>query len=330
MQLRHPCNDILSFPNPVIGADGCVATIGFFDGVHQGHRFLLEKLTTLAKEKSLPSVVLSFWPHPQAVLGKSCPQLLTDCAEKVALINRCGVDHIVILPFDISLSQLSAYGFMEKVLRDTYHVKYLLMGYDHRFGHRGETTEVFEDYRRFGESLGIEVLHAEAMSANCGIVGSSTIREALLRHDIETANDALGYPYTISGHVERGFENGHKLGFPTANVVPDSPEKLVPANGVYAVEVMLESKRDGHDQIIYEGPYQGMLNIGCRPTLQNGEQRSIEVNIFDFNGDIYGCSIQISLRHFVREEQAFNSTESLSDQLKTDRDVVRSLLKKPL
>ena len=301
---------------------GCVATVGFFDGVHRGHRFLLKRLRETAAGQRLPSLVISFWPHPRKVLHQTALPLLTDNAEKQSLLKECGIDHVVILPFTPGFASLTAAGFMRDVLAGQFHVKSLLMGYDHRFGRPQPDMDSFEDYRRCGRTLGIDVIRAEALtrdtsSAEASPIGSSAIREALLAHRIDEANEALGYPYRISGRVVGGFENGHRIGFPTANILPDSADKLLPADGVYAVKVSID----------HQGSFDGMLNIGHRPTLHNGDGRSIEVNIFDFADDIYDRHITVSVCRFLREEQEFRSTESLSAQLAKDREEALRLLK---
>jgi len=292
----------------------CVATMGFFDGVHSGHRFLTDHLRELARQRQCPSLVLNFWPHPRRVLKNGdCPPLLTACEDKQQLLRHTGVDRVELLSFDRALSRLSAEDFMRQVLKEKYHVCCLLTGYDHHFGQGGR--EGFDDYRHYGEQLGIEVLQApEKPREDAALsVSSSHIRQLLTEGKVEQANQALGYEWFMSGIVVRGFGKGHGLGFPTANLRLSEPDQLVPANGVYAA------------RILYRGShYRGMLNIGTRPTMHNGSERSIEVHIFDFEQNIYGERLQVSLQAYIRSERAFPSVEALKAQLEADKKTILS------
>ncbi len=292
----------------------CVATMGFFDGVHEGHRYLIDSLQDLADKKRMPALLLSFWPHPRKVLQSDyCPQLLSTEDEKESLLRASGVDRVEFLPFTPEMAEMTAREFMEKVLRDTYHVRYLLIGHDHHFG-KGGREESFEEYCRYGRELGIEVLRAEPYYQEGQLVSSSYIRRCLSEAEIEAANKALGYPYFLQGVVCEGFGNGKKLGFPTANLRVSDDSKLIPARGVYAVNVLLNGES-----------HRGMLNIGTRPTMQNGCDRSIEVHIFDFDEDIYGQTVCVEFLRFIREEKTFASIEDLRVQLAIDRDKVLAL-----
>ncbi len=286
----------------------CVATMGFYDGMHLGHKYLIDSLQQLADKKRMPALTLSLWPHPRKVLHSDyCPSLLSTEEEKKTLLRNSGADRVEILPFDSAMAALSPRDFMAQVLRDRYHVRCLLMGYDHRFGHNGNKLS-FEDYVQLGQELGIEVLRAEPYYLNGQLLSSSYVRRCLLDAKLEEANAALGYPYSLQGEVCKGYGNGHKLGFPTANLRLD-PEKLLPAKGVYAVNVMLQGKQ-----------YQGMLNIGRRPTFCQDGATTVEVHIIGFDRAIYHEQLRVELLHYLRCEKSFDSPEALQAQLKEDKE----------
>ncbi len=297
-----------------------VATIGFFDGVHRGHRFLIDQVRREAASRGLESAVITFPIHPRQVLQSDYrPKLLTTPQEKFALLAETGIDTCILLDFTPHLASLTAREFME-VLKNRYNIRALVIGYDHRFGHN--RSEGFEDYARFGQELGIDVLPAEAFrlptAPDGNPVSSSLVRRLLLAGDAAQAATCLGYPYFLNGTVVSGRRIGHQLGYPTANLQPDHPDKIVPANGVYAARVETEGKT-----------YGGMLNIGRRPTLDNGDDRSIEVHIFDFDRDIYRKSLRLSFVQRVREERKFNSVDELAEQLHRDAETIRALLQAP-
>ena len=291
-----------------------VATIGFFDGVHQGHRFLIRQVRREAEARGLASSVITFPIHPRQVLQSDYrPRLLTTPPEKLQLLEQTGVEQCILLDFTPHLAGLSARDFME-VLKHRYRIAALLIGYDHRFGHN--RSEGFDDYARHGRELGIEVLPAEACRLEDGTaVSSSLVRRLLADGDIAQANRCLGYSYFINGTVVGGHRVGHRLGYPTANLLPGHPDKLVPANGVYAVRVEIGGERRG-----------GMLNIGRRPTIGNGDDRSIEAHIFDFNRDIYGQPLRLEFVRRIRPERKFASIDELSAQLRRDAQEIRALL----
>lgn len=286
-----------------------VATIGFFDGVHLGHRHLLRQVIEVAQAYNLTSMVVTFAQLPRKVVNHdSCRySLLTTKEEKLSLLKMVGISHCEVMDFTPELASLTAYEFMQ-LLRNKYHVHALLIGYDHRFGHN--RSEGFEDYVNYGKELGIDVIQATEFPA----VSSSRIRELLLSGDLQEANKCLGYPYMLRGQVVSGFHVGQTLGFPTANLQVTA-EKLIPANGVYAVMVDLDGKR-----------YQGMLNIGTRPTLANGDERSIEVHIFDFHNDIYNKELRLSLIKRTRGEVKFDTKEQLTLQLQQDAAEIKNIL----
>ena len=294
----------------------CVATIGFFDGVHLGHRFLLDCLKHEAEKRGLPPLVVTFPDSPSRVLKpEDNVQLLTTAEEKIRLLQAQGVTYVAMLPFSREMSACTAERFMQEVLAGQLHTSALLMGYDHRFGKGGSRR--FEDYVRYGHQVGMEVIQTPVFTCDDAhgdiSVSSSFIRMALMRGDLDIANRCLGYEYSLEGQVVGGYQVGSSLGYPTANIsVP--PLKLVPAKGVYAVKVELSS---------WQGF--GMLNIGRRPTLDNGNDVSVEVNIFDFHADIYAERIRVSLVKYIREEQKFDSLDILKKQLQTDEAVCRQL-----
>ena len=291
-----------------------VATIGFFDGVHRGHRCLIEQVVKEAKERGLESLLLTFPEHPAKVLRPNVEmKLLTTADEKAELLSATGVDFVALLPFTREVAQLSARDFMAQVLKEQLQVEVLVIGYDHRFGHN--RNEGFEDYVRYGQELGIDVVLAKELDGGKH-VSSSCIRKELMQGAMDEAQNYLGYPYFLEGEVVEAFHIGRKIGFPTANIRV-SREKLIPKNGVYAVSVRLEDGTEAY----------GMLNIGSRPTLDNGSHVSIEVHIFHFHENIYGEHLRISFLKYIRKEQKFDSIEALQAQLECDQQEVRKLLK---
>lgn len=290
---------------------GLAATIGFFDGVHRGHRYLIKQVCEAAAMRSLQSAVITFPVHPRKVMQSAfAPQLLTTCEEKVALLKDSGIDQCLLLPFTTALSHLSAREFM-KMLKETYDVKALVIGYDHRFGHN--RSEGFDEYVRYGEELGMEVIAATAYP-ECE-VSSSAIRRALLQGEIATATSLAGHEYALSGTVVGGHRVGRAIGFPTANVQVSDEGKLIPAEGVYAVQVIIQGKE--HD---------GMLSIGRRPTLNNGNDRSIEVHIFNFYEEVYNQPITIRFIARTRDIMNFSSLDELTAQLHRDATEVKKAL----
>ena len=290
-----------------------VATIGFFDGVHLGHRFLIQQVKVAATQTGWQSSIITFPVHPRQVIQSEFqPQLLSSPEEKIELLASTGVDNCILLPFTRELSQLTAYEFMQ-LLYDKYKVRMLVIGYDHRFGHN--RAETFEDYCRYGRELGIHIMQASAYTQEQDKVSSSAIRRALQTGDIRTATKFLGYHYYLEGTVVDGYKVGRKIGFPTANLRVDFPNKLIPSIGVYAVCVYVNG-----------GKYKGMLNICYRPTINNGTDLSIEVHILDFQGDIYHQKMRIEFIDFLRPEEKFNSVDELILQMQKDKeDTIRVL-----
>lgn len=290
---------------------GYVATIGFFDGVHRGHQFVIRQLNTIAFEQGLQGLVITFGEHPRKVLQPGFqPTLLTTLPEKLSRLRQNGVDACAVLDFTPEMSRMPAFDFMKHVLKEQYNVKNLLMGYDHRFGH--DSHETFDDYAAYGQQLGLQVRLLDYFAdEETNRISSSAIRRSLLGGDIVQTNRMLGYGYCFEGKVVTGFKVGRKIGFPTANLQPDNTEKLLPSAGVYAVRVQTEGQT-----------YPGMLNIGKRPTLANGDQTSIEVHIIGFEGDLYDCSLQVEFRQRIRDERKFDGIDALIAQLEQDKAAV--------
>jgi len=300
-----------------------VATIGFFDGVHKGHQFLLRQVVEEAKKIGGIAACVTFDCPPREVVqnlkGRNM-KLLTTLSEKKRLLHEMGIEDVKVLHFTPEMAQMSAYEFMREVLKQEMDVGVLVIGYDHRFGHN--RTEGFEDYVRYGEEIGIRIVQAQAYKEDFITVSSSLIRETLLQGRVADSRKLLGYDYFIEGVVVGGFKVGRKLGYPTANIeVP--AEKLIPCDGVYAVQADINTSLTSHRSTLTT--FSGMLNIGWRPTF-NGNHRTIEVNIFDFDGNIYSEHITIRFIDFLRPEQKFSSPEALIQQLALDERKARSLL----
>lgn len=293
-----------------------VATIGFFDGVHKGHQFLIHQVVEEAERLGGVSVCVTFANHPRSVVEQMkghqfSIQLLTTQDEKVMMLKRMGIQEVSLLEFTPEIAMMSAYDFMSEVLKGQMGVDVLVIGYDHRFGHN--RSEGFNDYVRYGKEIGIRIVQAQAYEEDHITVSSSLIRETLLQGRVADSRKLLGYDYFVEGVVVNGFKVGRRIGYPTANVEV-APEKLIPCDGVYAVRVELEGRMFG-----------GMLNIGWRPTF-SGNKRTIEVNLFDFGGNIYSEQITIHFEDFLRQEQKFDSPEALIQQLAIDEQKAREFL----
>ena len=299
---------------PDLPLEPCVATIGFFDGVHLGHRFLIEQVKELAKDQGLRSALITFPVHPRQVMKSDYrPELLTTPEEKIELLKAQGVDYCIMLDFTVELSQLSALSFMKDILQQRYNVSTLIIGYDHRFGHN--RSEGFEDYVRYGQQIGMNVYRAQACMIDDLNISSSLVRTHLLEGKIDLSTRYLGYNYSIEGVVVGGYRVGRTIGFPTANLDLRESNKLIPSDGVYAVRVEVKGCL-----------YAGMLNIGYRPTLDNGSKKSIEVHILRFDEDIYDEKIRLYFVSRIRSEMKFSRLDELIAQLKRDAAVVDSVL----
>jgi len=292
-----------------------VITIGTFDGVHIGHRKILERLINNAKNTHLKSTVLTFFPHPRMVLQKDVDiKLLNTLEEKKQILETLGLDYLIVHPFTKEFSRLSATEFVRDILVNSLKVKKVIIGYDHRFG-RNRNANI-QDLITFGNALDFEVEEISAQEIDDVSVSSTKIRSALKEGDIETANSYLGYNYMLTGTIKKGKGLGKKFGFPTANLHIEEAYKLIPKTGAYVVK----SEIDGKD-------YFGMMNIGYNPTV-DGTDKSIEINFFDFDGNLYGEKIQVQLLHRIRDEFKFNSVEELKEQLKKDKDHSLGLISK--
>ena len=308
----------------------CVATVGTFDGVHRGHQFVVKQVVKQAHERELDAVVLTFPNHPLQVLRENFqPQMLTLSDEKERLLQQTGADRVVLMDFTKELAGMTARDFMQTILKERLNAQVLLMGYDNHFGHDRLS---FADCQQCGQTLGIEVIGCEEYHIGESI-SSTTIRQALLSGDVETAHTLLGYPYSLQGEVVQGFQNGRKLGYPTANLQVN-PAKLIPENGAYLVRCQLSTVNCQLSTVNSQlstvncqlSTFFGMLNVGTRPTLHNGRQRSIEVHLFDFDGDLYGQTLTLELLHHLRKEQEFSTLGALKQQLSADEAQCRLLL----
>jgi riboflavin kinase/FMN adenylyltransferase len=296
-----------------------VATIGVFDGVHLGHRFLLNKVREVAEARGMSSLALTFAPTPEEFFRRPTlapsreeGEALLPLAERKARLLEAGMDRVEVMAFNREVAEMTAAQFMT-LLKERLGVRVLVMGYDHRFGCEQRSDAPF--YDAAAESCGLEIVHAPAY----GDVSSTRIRELLLQGNVEGAKTLLGYPYTIEGTVVTGDGRGRTLGFPTANLAVQ-PEKLIPATGVYAVKVSLES------QPLNPMTYNGMMNIGLCPTFGGRTVRRVEVHILDFDADIYGQTLSVQLLHHLRDERRFPSVEALVSQLKADAARIRELM----
>ena len=285
-----------------------IATIGFFDGVHIGHCHLINMLKKVARERGVEACVITFDRHPrQVVQPEWCPEMLTTLEEKTQLLEATGIDRCEVLHFDREMANQSAHDFMQHTLKEKLGVSILVTGYDNRFGHN--RSEGFEDYVRYGKEIGIEVIKGEELTDGSNNVSSSSIRRMLKEGRIEDATRCLGREYQLTGTVVGGEHIGRTIGFPTANIRPDDSSKLIPANGVYAVDVWSQAGDINRER--------AMLNIGTRPTF-NGTATTIEVHIPHFAGNLYGSTLSIAFLRKIREERKFDSPEALVEQLNKD------------
>ena len=291
-----------------------VVATGFFDGVHVGHRLVIQQLVEAAAVRGDESMVVTFWPHPRNVLQKEARslRLLTTLAEKKAKLHSLGVDKVEVLQFTKDFSTLTTEDYL-RMLMDKYGAKTLLLGYDNRMGSDASGAD---QVARTATDLGLEVIRTDMVPSEQGYAVSSTkIRERLEAGDVKGASSMLGYDYKIHGVVVAGNRLGRTIGFPTANMLLYEPLKLVPGNGVYFVRVRT-----------LERDFYGMCNIGCRPTVGQGNARTIETNIFGFDEDIYGLDIELTFIERIREERRFDSLDDLKNQLEKDRDACLTII----
>ncbi len=293
-----------------------VATIGIFDGVHTGHRFILEHLKVQAKKHQGESVVVTLWPHPRIVLNQDIQlfNLLHSREEKLRELRHSEIDHLVIIPFDKTVASLTACEFTREYLVDRLEIEVLLVGYDNRFGRDRKGDP--EGLARCAEENAFRIEKLPEFQSAQGRVSSTLIREAILKGDLDTAEAMLGYHYYLSGHIVEGNHIGRKMGFPTANIHPTDPNKLIPMNGVYAIRAELTGRSLG-----------GMLNIGFRPTIDSASAvKTIEAHLFNIDGDFYNEQIVIHFVKRVRNEMKFRGLDELKIQLGKDKDHIKKLL----
>lgn len=292
-----------------------VLTIGTFDGVHLGHQQIIRQLLMEAEETGGESVLISFYPHPRKIVQPDRHIAeLTTLDERIELLKRQGLDNLVVVPFNKEFSEQTAEEYIKDFLVDRFHPALIIIGYDHKFGNNREG-----DYRlleQMGERYHYTVKEIPQQLINEVTISSTKIRQALSNGEIETANQLLGYPYFFKGNVIEGNKLGRKLGYPTANLQIQDPDKLVPANGVYAVEAEIE----GETRML-----KGMMNIGNRPTV-DGTRRSVEVHLFDFDEDIYNRHLKVHVRFHLRNEVKFDGLEKLVEQLHKDKENALSKL----
>lgn len=288
--------------------DNPIVTTGTFDGVHLGHQKIIHRLKNLAKTENGETVLLTFYPHPRMILFPDDNELklLNTLPEKTKLLEKYGIDHLIIHPFTKEFSRLTSIEFVRNILVNSIHTKRLVIGYNHHFGRNREGS--FEHLKEYGPLYGFEVEEIPAKDVDHIEISSTKIRNALLLGDVKTANAFLGHTYSITGNVIKGRQIGRTIGYPTANIEVNDAYKLVPADGIYAVKVMHQ-----------KSCYLGMLSIGNNPTVE-GKGRSIEVNIFEFNKSIYEEKVTIQFIARLRNEVKFDNLETLKNQLVKDKE----------
>lgn len=293
---------------------GAVVTTGTFDGVHVGHRKIINRLNQIAKKIGGESVLLTFDPHPRMVLFPDDHglELITTIDEKVALLEQAGVDNLIIHPFTKEFSRLSSLDFIREILVDKIGTSVLVIGYDHHFGRNREGS--FEHLRESGPLYGFDVEEISVQDVDNVAVSSTKIRKALQEGDVSTANKFLAHPFQLTGTVVHGDKLGRELGFPTANIQIDDKHKVIPANGVYACYVLIAERK-----------LKGMLNIGNRPTV-NGTEKRVEVNIFDMDEELYGEEVTLMLQERIRDEKRFDSVDGLKARLAVDKNLALRIL----
>ena len=308
MKVYRDFEEVGNIPNAVL-------TIGTFDGVHLGHQKIIERLKSEAKKINGETVLFTFFPHPRMVINPTNHglKLIQTEAEKIENLERLGLDHLIIFPFTKAFSNLSADEFVKEYLIEKLHVKTIVVGYDHQFGKNREGT--LKHLQKLSEILPFEVIEIPAHEVDEINVSSTKIRKAIEIGDVQTANNYLNEPFEISGKVVLGNQIGRTIGFPTANIEVDDALKIIPAIGVYAVEIVLADQRK----------LEGMMNIGIRPTVSDSEKIKIEVFIFDFSEPIYDQRIKVYLLQRIRGEHRFQSLEVLRAQLQEDEKTVRSI-----
>ncbi len=292
-----------------------VVTLGTFDGVHLGHQRIINRLLNSTQNNNLESVVLTFSQHPRSVLqAESNIKLLNTNEEKISLLEKKGIDNLIIHPFDSSFSELTGEEFVKNVLVDRLNIQKIIIGYDHRFG-KNRASDI-HDLIYFGKKYHFDVEQISAKEIDEISISSTKTRKAIQDGNIKLANQYLGYHYTFTGKVEKGKQLGRTIGFPTANISIENTQKIIPKNGVYIVDGSWQGKT-----------HQGMMNIGTKPTV-DGKNTTIEIHFFDVNEDLYNLDLTISVHEFIREEVKFNSIDELKNQLQQDKITSLDYLKK--
>ena len=291
-----------------------VVTVGSFDGLHIGHQKILKKLIEVSKEIEGTSVLLTFEPHPRSVIAKDFNlKILTTLDEKKFILEKFGIDNLIVQNFTLEFSQMTSEEFIKKILVNDIGVSHIVIGHDHKFGKDRLGDE--EKLKEFGRQYNFNVTSVEAEMIDGQIVSSTKIRKALYEGNIEKVNLFLGRNYKITGKIVEGTKRGRELGFPTANIKLDDDRKAIPKNGVYVVSCYLRDKN-----------YYGVMNIGIRPTFENDNQTTLEVNLFDFNSDIYGEDIEVNFIKYIRDEKKFESKEDLIKQIKLDVETAKEII----
>lgn len=297
-----------------------VVTIGTFDGVHGGHRIIIDQLTARARETGGESVIITFNPHPRRIIGnqQSEIRLINTVDERIELLGKLGVDHLVIIPFTSSFAALSAIEYVEHFLVQYFHPSALIIGYDHRFGRNREGN--YQLLEALKEKFHFDLIEIPGKLLHDITISSTRIRTFIINNQVARANELLGYAYFFEGTIIKGNQLGRTIGFPTANLQMNDAEKLIPGNGVYAVKVYWKGNPAGHQM-------PGMMNIGVRPTV-DGTRLMIEVNIFDFDQEIYGETLRVEVVEYLRGEQKFSGLDALKQQLQHDRLASQRILER--
>lgn len=302
-----------------------VITVGTFDGVHLGHKQIIQRLTDLATQNKSRSFIVTLDPHPRIVLSQSIGEinnqqneikLLNDLEDRLKLFEDYGVENVLVINFTKEFSKTSPLSFVEDIIYKNIGFNYFLIGYDHSFGknREGDINLLLE----IKDNLNFEIEQVEPLLLNESAISSTKVRKSISNGEIQIANEMLGYDYYIKGKVVEGFKRGRQIGYPTANIEVSDKYRLIPMNGVYVVRVELESNSINTSENINK--FYGMANIGFRPTFDNDKKLSIEVNIFDFNQDVYGKNLKVSFINYIRNEQKFNSIDEIIAQLKKDKE----------
>jgi len=304
--------EIINKDHPFLPSDEIAATIGFFDGVHTGHRFLIEQLKTEANARKMPAMIITFLQQPQSILQHGFqPELLNSFNEKIEHLALSGIDYCLPLNFTRLLSKMNAKDFIQKKLKKEWHVKLLIIGYDNHFGKK--KAESFEDYVKYGNECGIETMIAKELPNFR--VSSTHIRNCLLERNIKEANHLLSYHYRLEGKIVEGDHWGKKIDFPTANLELFEKNKIIPGEGAYATWVFIEKTK-----------FAGMVYIGKRPTVSMHGKERIEVHLFNFSGNLYDQTLQLDFVDFLRESRQFGNLEELKKQLVNDKEMAMKIL----